>query len=87
MYQLVISEACVKQLKKLDKTASVRIVKWLKRNIDGADDPRLFGKCLKGNLRDQWRYRIGSYRVIAVIDDNKFIVVTVKIALRKDICR
>lgn len=38
-----------------------------------------------GNYTVKWRYRIGNYRVIAKIDDEKLIVLTLEVGHRKNI--
>ncbi|WP_370627400.1 type II toxin-antitoxin system RelE family toxin, partial [Streptococcus suis] len=38
------------------------------------DNPRQYGKALTANRSGQWRYRIGNYRVIVSIEDDKLIV-------------
>jgi mRNA interferase RelE/StbE len=48
-------------------------------------DPRLFGHALKGNLKEFWRYRIGDYRVICYIQDEKKTVRIMHIGHRKDV--
>jgi len=74
-----------KSFKKLDKQVQRQIVKYLETNIQGSDNPRLLGKALEGNLSNFWRYRVGKYRIIADIQDNKFKVVVVRTNKRNDV--
>lgn len=76
---LLYSDRAIRQLKKLDKTHSKIIVSWLTKHIKNCDDPRAFGKPRKAHRKGQWRHRIGSYRVIVEIEDNKLIVVAAEI--------
>ena len=62
-----------KDLKKLGHTAQKRIINYLKEKIKSAEDPRLFGKPLSGDLNGVWRYRVGDYRILATIEDKNFI--------------
>ena len=39
-----ISEPALKQLKKLDKQAAARIIRYLDERIPGTEDPRQWGK-------------------------------------------
>lgn len=71
--------------KKLDKPVQRRIILWLDTHILGSDNPRLWGKALEGNFGSLWRYRVGSYRIIAEIKDSVFNVVVVKAGKRNDI--
>jgi mRNA interferase RelE/StbE len=50
-----------------------------------AENPRPPGcKKLKG-FRNQWRIRIGDWRVVYIIDDSKALVSIARIAHRKDV--
>lgn len=41
-------------------------------------DPRRFGKALKHELRGLGRYRVGTYRVVCRIEDERLVVLVVK---------
>lgn len=84
-YRLLFSKRALKQLKKMDKAVSALIFAWLKKNIDGAVDPRAFGKALKGDKKEMWRYRIGDYRVLADIEDENLTIIAIEIGHRRDI--
>lgn len=84
-YHLEFTEKAMKQIKKLDRATAALIVGWLEKNIQGCDNPRLFGKPLVANRNGQWRYRIGTYRVITEIQDDKLLVLVISAGHRKDI--
>ena len=84
-YHIVFSHRAVKQLKKLDKYTASLITGWFRKNIEGCSDPRQHGKGLTANRSGQWRYRIGDYRIIAEIQDDKVIVLVLAIGHRSDI--
>lgn len=84
-YKWAFDSKSLKNFKKLDKPVQKRIVNWLEQHISGSENPRLFGKALEGNLNTLWRYRVGNYRIIADIQDDKFIVLIVKAGKRNDI--
>jgi mRNA interferase RelE/StbE len=42
---------------------------WIKRNLMNCTDPRQHGKGLVPNRSEEWRYRMGEYRLIADIND------------------
>lgn len=81
-YVLVYSKEALKDLKKLDNSVSRVIYAWLKKNIDGCSDPRIHGKGLTANHSGQWRYRVGNYRIICKIEDDKVIVLVLTIGHR-----
>lgn len=84
-YRLLFSKRAIKELKKMDKAVSALIFAWLKKNIDGAADPRAFGKALKGDKKEMWRYRIGDYRVLANIEDENLTIIAIETGHRRDI--
>ena len=85
-YALVYSKEALKDLKKLDNSVSRVIYAWLKKNIDGCSDPRIHGKGLTANRSGQWRYRVGNYRIICKIEDDKVIVLVLTIGHRSAVC-
>ena len=84
-YQVVFTEKAKKQLKKLDKHISSLILGWLEKNIQNCENPRMHGKGLVENKSGQWRYRVGDYRIICEIQDNKVIILVLEIGHRKEI--
>lgn len=84
-YKVLFSDRAKKQLKKLDKYTAALIIGWLEKNIENCTNPRQHGKGLVGNKSGQWHYRIGDYRVICEIEDDKIIVLVLEIGHRKDI--
>ncbi len=47
----------------------------------------MYGKPLQGNHRDKWRYRVGDYRILAIIKDEKVVITVVEIGHRRGIYR
>lgn len=85
-YTWAFDQKAFKQFKKdLDRPVQLRIVEWLESHIEGRDNPRVWGKALTGSLGTFWRYRVGSYRIIADIKDNMFTVLVVKVGKRNDV--
>jgi mRNA interferase RelE/StbE len=84
-YKIEISDIALKDLKKLDSTNRVRILKYMNGVLSRIEDPRLLGKALTGNFGDFWRYRVGDFRIICKIYDEKLMVLVIKIAQRKDV--
>ncbi len=62
-----------------------RINGWLRKNLEGCENPRAHGKALTGNRSGYWRYRIGDYRVIADIQDDKILILVIEVGHRKKI--
>ena len=81
-YKVVVSKSASKELSKLPVVANNRIIKAV---LSLSDNPRPQGsKKLKGSS-ENWRIRIGNYRVVYAIDDDILIVDIRKVGHRKDI--
>jgi mRNA interferase RelE/StbE len=79
--------AAEKDLAKLGRAEAKRIIETLKTRIAPLDDPRRLGTALTGELGGLWRWRIGDYRVIARIEDERITILVVRIGHRRDIYR
>lgn len=80
-------ESARRDLKKIDRKASDRIVSFLYKRLSSLDSPRMLGIPLGGNLRGHWRYRVGDYRIIRNFDDDELVVLVIEIGNRRDIYR
>lgn len=78
-------DAAAKELRKLDRQAQSDILRYLRERIATDEDPRRFGKPLSGELTGLWRYRVRNYRIICNIEDDKLIVLVVRVSHRKDV--
>ena len=87
MYHVEFIKSVKKSFSKLDKYTQTILLNWIEKNLEGCDNPRLFGKPLSGDRKGQWRYRVGDYRVITLIQDNKLIILVIAIGHRRDICK
>ncbi len=84
-YTITFEKKADKQLGKIDKTQQRIIVNWIIKNLEDTDDPRRFGKVLKDNFANYWRYRVGDYRIIAEINDKDIKIIIIEIGHRKEI--
>ena len=84
-FRIVFSEKALKQLKKLDRSTASLITGLLRKNIEGCSNPRQHGKGLTADRSGQWRYRVGNYRIIVDINDEKVLVLVLEIGHRKNI--
>ena len=76
-----------KEFKKLDKPTQLMLKGWLTKNIENTTDPRRHGKTLTGNLAGLWRYRIGDYRLICEIKDERLVILALTVGQRRKIYR
>ena len=78
-------ERALKDLRKLGKQAQREIIEYLDERIAGDQDPRRFGKGLKAELAEFWRYRVRNYRILCQIQDGELVVLVVAVGHRKDV--
>ena len=76
-----------KQLKKLDKDEAGLVLSFLLERVVPLKDPRQFGKQLKDQFAELWRYRVGDYLIICDIRDDEVLVLVVRVGHRKDVYR
>lgn len=84
-YKVDYLPKALKELQKLDKYTQRILVEWIEKNLVDCDDPRIHGKPLTANRVGQWRYRIGDYRIIAKIEDDKLIILVIAIGHRREV--
>ena len=48
-YSVEFSKKARRELKKLDPNVALTITKWIRKNLEGCENPRRFGKSLTGN--------------------------------------
>ena len=82
-----INRTAQKQIHKLDHKAQEAIVRFLRERVQPAEDPRQWGKPLRGEKQGLWRYRVGNYRLICDIQDEKITVLVLAVGHRKDVYR
>ena len=86
-WTIEITRTAEKQIKKLDRSAQSLVVRFLRERLKSADSPRQFGKPLRGDKVGLWRYRVGDYRLICEIQDEKITVLVLEVGHRKDVYR
>lgn len=85
MYRVETTSKFDREFKKLDKYTQLMIKSWIEKNLINCTDPRLHGKALIANRRGQWRYRIGDYRLICLIEDNELVILALSIGHRREV--
>jgi len=79
------SDRALKSLRKMDKQNARRIVEFMDLRIAIAAEPRQFGKPLKGELGEFWRYRVGDYRILCEILDDELVILAATIGHRREV--
>ncbi|MBQ9630938.1 MAG: type II toxin-antitoxin system RelE/ParE family toxin [Treponema sp.] len=75
------SATALKTLKKLDGSVQKQILKYA-HELERLKDPRSKGRGLSSNLAGLWRYRVGNYRLICEIKNDKLIISVLHIGHR-----
>ena len=87
-YSVELSEGVDRELDKLDAQHRQRILKLLNERVAKLDDPRSIGQALRGSrLGEFWKYRVGDYRLICRIEDNRLLVLVLRLGHRREIYR
>lgn len=85
IYHVEFTDGARKALKKLDRNTAAMLLGWVRKNLEGCENPRQHGKGLTANRSGQWRYRVGDYRLIAEIEDNKVVILILTVGHRRDV--
>jgi len=87
-WRVELSVEVDRALGKLDAQHAKRILKFLHERVAKLDDPRSIGKALRGSrLGEFWKYRVGDYRLICKIEDDRLVVLVLRVGHRKEIYR
>ncbi len=84
-YHVQLTDTAKKQLKKMDRQTASMLLGWMRKNLEGCENPRQHGKGLSANRSGQWRYRVGNYRLIAEIEDDRIVILILSIGHRGDV--
>ena len=83
-YKVSLDRKAEEDFSKLDKAVQRRLFKYMKR-IEERDDPRTLGEQLQDNLSAYWKFRVGDYRLIAEIIDERVTVLMLVVAHRREV--
>jgi mRNA interferase RelE/StbE len=85
VWRVEFDRDAARDLRKLGAPAQRLILRYLRQRIATAENPRRFGRALTGDLKGLWRYRIGDYRIVAAIEDDRLIVLVVTVGHRREV--
>jgi mRNA interferase RelE/StbE len=87
-YRVELSEDAVRELGKLDTAQSKRILKLLYERVAKSDNPRSVGKALEGSrLGEFWRDRVADFHLICLIEDDRLLILVLRVGHRREIYR
>jgi len=87
-WKVELSVRADRELSGLDPRHARRILKFLFERVARLDNPRHIGKALHGSrLGEFWKYRVGQYRLVCRIEDDRLLVLVLRIGHRREIYR
>ena len=83
-WSLEFTKSADKDLDRLEVFIKRKVLKFFDGYVLQLDDPRVFGKPLKGQWSGCWGYRVAHYRIITRIEDKTLTILAIKIGHRSD---
>jgi mRNA interferase RelE/StbE len=81
-WKIVFSKTGEKELNKLSHHYQSLIRSYLYTRILELNHPKESGKVLSHNKKGLWRYRVDKFRILCKLEEEKLIILVVKIAKR-----
>jgi mRNA interferase RelE/StbE len=86
--RVTIANRAHKQIGRLDRQARALLYAFIHRNLEGCENPRVVGDGKKlEETRNGWRWRVGSYRLIASILDDELVIEVLQAGHRQGVYR
>ena len=87
-WAIEFTNTALRQLAKLDHVAQRRIWKFLNERLAPLEDPRKSCEALHGERYGEfWRYRVGDYRLRARIEEDRLVVLVLRVGHRREVYR
>ena len=87
-WQIEFDPEALQDLRKIDKPIQIRLVGFLRTRVSSLTNPRDIGEALSGQrLGNYWKYRVGDWRIICDIQDQKILVRVLRIGNRREVYR
>jgi mRNA interferase RelE/StbE len=87
VWRVEFDRAAARELRKLGVEAERRVLAYLRTRIASSADPRRLGQPLTGDRQGFWRYRVGDYRIVAAIEDERLVVLVVTVGHGREVYR
>ena len=82
-YRVETTPRFEKEFRKLDRYTQRMLKAWIDKNLVDCVDPRAHGKGPTANRSGQWRYRIGDYRLLCLIEDEELVILALTLGFRR----
>ena len=74
-----------REFKKLDRFTQRMLKAWIEKHLIDCENPRAYGKPLVADRKGLWRYRIGDYRMICAIEDDRLVILALSVGHRSSV--
>ena len=75
-YHVVFSEKARSEFMELRRSSACILVSWIGEYLEGCKNPRARGRSLTGEV-SRWRYHVGKYRLLAEIEKDRIVILSV----------
>jgi mRNA interferase RelE/StbE len=86
-WTIEIADTALADIKKLGKADRDRVLKFIYRRLPAQPDPRRLAEPLFGSFAGFGRFRVGDYRLICQFQDNRLVVLIVRVKHRREVYR
>lgn len=87
-WKIELSVEADRELTKLDPPQARRILKFLNERLAPLENPRSIGQALRGSdLGEFWKYRVGDYGLICKIEDERVLILVLRVGHRREVYR
>lgn len=85
-WHVIWSKKATKQLLSIEKRQRLLVASWVNENLEGCANPKSVpgAKQIQGT-RNGWRYRVGSYRILARIEEDELLIEVVRVGHRQGV--
>ncbi len=87
-YHVIIKRQAEKQLASIEPKARQLIQNYIKETLEGSSNPVSLPSCKKlQGVDDGWRWRLGTCRILGIVDDGTITIELFRIGHRRDVYR
>ena len=83
-WRIEYKKSVIKTVRKLDPQVRHKLKEFLEGRIAHLKNPRSVGKALTGTP-DVWRYRVGHFRILCQIKDQKITILVLDVGHRSSV--
>ena len=85
-YEVEWTRRAARELLSIERKQRSMVVRWVETNLVGCDNPKAIpgSKQIQGT-ESGWRYRVGSYRILASIHEDRLLIEVVRVGHRQGV--